>query len=154
MLTKDVLNNLEGTEVLVADCMIPAALFAGELKQVPTVALTIAVCLLVSCARFREAAGRSAFPIPRHFFRAALSPETGGPCADFEMREVGVLHGRDERSVRRRPMARPCSWSERHRSFEPEQRGPPSRQVRGEAVIDGVLFSPRKKWVERRGHER
>jgi len=39
MLTKDVLNNLEGTEVLVADCMIPAALFAGELKQVPTVAL-------------------------------------------------------------------------------------------------------------------
>lgn len=38
-LTKDVLQNLEGIDVLAADCMVPAALFAGELKQVPTVAL-------------------------------------------------------------------------------------------------------------------
>jgi len=37
------------------------------------------------------------FPNPRNFFRAALSPETGGPCADFETCEVGVLHGRDKR---------------------------------------------------------
>src|SRR5262249_14461638 len=47
------------------------------------------------------------------FFRAAPSPETGGPCADFETREVGVLRGRDKRSVRRQPMARRCSWSKR-----------------------------------------
>ncbi len=39
MLAKDVLQNLEGIDVLAADCMVPAALFAGELKRIPTVML-------------------------------------------------------------------------------------------------------------------
>jgi len=39
MLAKDVLQNLEGIDVLAADCMLPAALFAGELKRIPTVTL-------------------------------------------------------------------------------------------------------------------
>src|SRR5215469_2936293 len=39
MLAKDVLQNLEGIDVLAADCMLPAALFAGELKRIKTVTL-------------------------------------------------------------------------------------------------------------------
>jgi hypothetical protein len=35
------------------------------------------------------------------FFRAALSPETGGPARRFLDARRGALHGRDERSVRR-----------------------------------------------------
>jgi hypothetical protein len=37
--TNDVLVNAEGVDVLVSDCMLPAALFAGEMKGIPTVAL-------------------------------------------------------------------------------------------------------------------
>ena len=33
------------------------------------------------------------FSIPRNFFRAALSPETGGPCADFETPEAECCTG-------------------------------------------------------------
>lgn len=39
VLTKDVLNNLEGMDVLAVDCMVPAALFAGELRRAPTALL-------------------------------------------------------------------------------------------------------------------
>jgi MGT family glycosyltransferase len=39
MLTRDVLNNLEGTDILAVDCMVPAALFAGELRRAPTALL-------------------------------------------------------------------------------------------------------------------
>ena len=39
LLTKDVLSNLEGMDVLAVDCMVPAALFAGELRRTPTALL-------------------------------------------------------------------------------------------------------------------
>jgi MGT family glycosyltransferase len=39
VLTKDVLNNLEGMDVLAVDCMVPAASFAGELRRTPTALL-------------------------------------------------------------------------------------------------------------------
>ena len=41
--TREVLANAETADVLVADCMMPGALMAGELKRIPTVALVHAL---------------------------------------------------------------------------------------------------------------
>src|SRR5215469_7212588 len=66
MLAKDVLQNLEGIDVLAADCMLPAALFAGELKRIPTVAL---VHMLYQW--YAEGGGAELFDVLAPFVRQA-----------------------------------------------------------------------------------
>src|SRR5215469_18165868 len=73
MLAKDVLQNLEGIDVLAADCMLPAALLAGELRRIPTVAL---VHMLYQW--YAEGAGADLFDGLAPFVRQARS-ELGSP---------------------------------------------------------------------------
>ena len=62
-------------------------------EQGTSVPIAIAVSSLACLRPLPEWAGRSVLPIPRNFFRAALSAETGGPCADFETRGAECCTG-------------------------------------------------------------
>lgn len=64
-----------------------------------TLLIAVAVCLLGLFAPASRMGVLS--PIPRSFFRATLSPETGGTCADFVTREAEYCTGVTSGSVRR-----------------------------------------------------